>query len=153
MSIRSGVAGLVIIAAGVGVMSFGSQARADELFAVMVGGNQIPIGSGSVNGHGSASVMKAGNKICFAALVAGIDTPTEFHIHSGVAGTNGPDIIQFVEPGGPIQFTPGSPSTASGCISGVAKSTINAILQNPRNFYINVHTNQFPEGAIRGQLF
>jgi hypothetical protein len=153
MKLRYALAGVAMIAAGAGLTSFSSQVRADELFAVMVGGNQIPVGTGSVNGHGSASVMKAGNLICFAALVAGIDTPTEFHIHSGAAGTNGPDIVQFVEPGGPIQFTPGSPSTASGCIAGVPKKTINQILQTPRNFYINVHTNQFPEGAIRGQLF
>jgi hypothetical protein len=151
--------GAVVLASAITLAFFSSDsllsvAKADELFAVMVGGNQIPIGSGSVNGRGSASVMSAGNgKLCFAALVVNIDHPVEFHIHTGVAGQNGPDIIQFVFPGGPIQFPPGNPTTASGCISGVPTATIKSILQSPRKFYINVHTKQFPEGAIRGQLF
>lgn len=154
MRARNIIFGVAGVAAALGVVSLEAPARADELFAVMVGGNQIPTGSGSVNGHGTASVMNAGNgKICFAALVAGTDHPVEFHIHSGVAGANGPNIINFVFPGGPIQFPPGNPTTASGCVTGVPKTTIKAILQTPRNFYINVHTKQFPEGAIRGQLF
>lgn len=144
-------AGLI---AGFSTAAAFDSAKADEIFSIMVGGNQIATGTGSVNGRGSASVMNAGGgKLCFAALVVGIDHPVEFHIHSGAAGTNGPNIINFVFPGGPVQFPIGNPTTASGCITGVPISTINQIFLTPRNFYINVHTKQFPEGAIRGQLF
>jgi hypothetical protein len=27
-----------------------------------------------------------------------------------------------------------------------------AMIDNPANFYVNVHTSDFPDGAIRGQL-
>ncbi|MBS1786273.1 MAG: CHRD domain-containing protein [Acidobacteria bacterium] len=32
------------------------------------------------------------------------------------------------------------------------KSQINDIMKNPGNYYVNVHTAEFPNGAIRGQL-
>ncbi len=34
----------------------------------------------------------------------------------------------------------------------VTQAEIDAILANPSGFYINVHTTDFPGGAIRGQL-
>jgi hypothetical protein len=34
----------------------------------------------------------------------------------------------------------------------VKRSLIRAILRRPRRFYVNVHTNDFPGGAVRGQL-
>jgi hypothetical protein len=43
--------------------------------------------------------------------------------------------------------------TSSGCMGGIAAALISQIRMNPTGFYINVHTSQFPNGAIRGQLF
>ncbi|HVJ15948.1 MAG TPA: CHRD domain-containing protein [Polyangiaceae bacterium] len=37
------------------------------------------------------------------------------------------------------------------CI-GVHPDTLNAISQNPEQYYVNVHTQDFPDGAVRGQL-
>jgi len=129
------------------VMAAPTAAFADDLFAIMAGGNQVGT-VGSALGRGSASVMRAGPlTICFAALVTGIDTPTEFHIHQGVAGQNGPNVVNFIPP------TTGNPGTSSGCVKVTDQILVNAIFLHPRNYYLNVHTKAFPEGAIRGQLF
>ena len=40
---------------------------------------------------------------------------------------------------------------ASDCASAEA-SLISEIAQNPAGFYVNVHTSDFPGGAVRGQL-
>jgi len=64
------------------------------------------------------------------------------HIHSAPAGVNGPIVVPLVPP------TSGS---SSDCAS-VDRDLVLAILQHPENYYVNVHTTEYPGGAIRGQL-
>ena len=41
---------------------------------------------------------------------------------------------------------------ASGCITGVDRALIEDLVMHPYNYYVNVHTTDFPAGADRGQL-
>ena len=41
---------------------------------------------------------------------------------------------------------------AKGCVNGIAKNVIKAIRQHPEQYYVNVHTDEFAAGAIRGTL-
>jgi hypothetical protein len=42
---------------------------------------------------------------------------------------------------------------ASSDCAQVARSLARARLRNPTRYYVNVHTPNFPDGAIRGHLF
>ena len=43
-------------------------------------------------------------------------------------------------------------ANAKGCANGIAKNVIKAIRQHPEQYYVNVHTDEFPAGAIHGTL-
>jgi hypothetical protein len=41
--------------------------------------------------------------------------------------------------------------SAAGCVAAPS-ATVDAIRKHPADYYVNVHTGDFPDGAIRGQL-
>jgi hypothetical protein len=52
-----------------------------------------------------------------------------------------------------VPLTPPDESGMStGCVSDVDPALIEAIVTRPARYYGNVHTTDFPAGAIRGQL-
>jgi hypothetical protein len=85
--------------------------------------------------------------LCFTTLVTGIDTPVAAHIHNALAGRNGPILVTLTPSG------QGSPGNSSGCVTKVDPELLNLIRQTPGPFYVNVHTVQFPDGALWSQLF
>jgi hypothetical protein len=66
------------------------------------------------------------------------------HIHRGAASVAGPVVV-------PLQ-PPDSFGRSRSCTTGVDRALIKEILTEPYNFYVNVHTTDFPNGAMRGQL-
>jgi hypothetical protein len=96
-------------------------------------------------GRPFSTELTGAEEVCFELTVAAIDTPIGAHIHEGAAGTNGP-VVVGLEP-----LPPTGDSSSSGCVS-LERQEIIEILQDPSNYYVNVHTALFPDGAIRGQL-
>ncbi len=48
-------------------------------------------------------------------------------------------------------FETGQPVDLEDC-TNVDRARIKDIIQNPQNYYANIHNATFPAGAIRGQL-
>jgi hypothetical protein len=122
------------------------------LFTVLTGRNELNAttlrrGAGDPDGLGSANILIAkSDTVCFGISVSGLATPTAAHIHRGKRNENGPIVIPFTAP------TTGDPGASSGCVSGVSTSLVSELRQKPHRFYVNVHTSDFPGGALRGQL-
>lgn len=115
------------------------------LSAALLGSNEVPPAStGDPDGSGTANLTlnQGQGEICFNIQVSNIGTIRAGHIHVGVAGTNGPVVVDF----NPVV------NGLNNCVSGVDRDLIKAIRQNPAGYYVNVHTNEFPGGAVRGQL-
>jgi hypothetical protein len=127
----------------------GTKERA--LFAVLLGRNELagdPLrkGAGDADGRGASNVTIDGTSVCFGISVTNISTPIAAHIHQGKRNENGPIVVTLVHP------ATGDPGASSGCVQASADLAA-AIQRHPRRYYVNVHTGDFPGGAIRGQLF
>ena len=67
------------------------------------------------------------------------------HIHKAKAGTNGDVVVPFFANESPLDA-----SSKSGCVQAKA-AVVQGLAANPGNYYVNVHSPEFPKGAIRGQ--
>ena len=104
------------------------------------------VGVGDPDGSGLATITvnPGQGEICYELSVEDITLPAiGAHIHVGPAGENGPVVVPLTPPD--------SSGFSSGCAE-VSRELAKAIIQNPENYYVNVHTTDFPNGAIRGQL-
>ena len=106
-----------------------------------------PVWSGDPDGTGSAliTVNPGQGEVCWQTSVTNIVLPAvASHIHQAAPGIRGPIVIAL--------SPPGADGTAVGCRQGIDRELLKQILTNPGDFYVNVHTSDFPAGAIRGQL-
>jgi hypothetical protein len=119
-----------------------------RLTAVQNGANEVP--AADPDGHAITRVRAQGTTVDFAIAWAGIGAPTASHIHQGAAGVSGPVVVPFFSAptGLPTSF-----SAVAGTVANVSADLVTQINRQPRNFYANVHTAEFPGGAVRGQLF
>ena len=116
-----------------------------RLSTTLSGAEEVP-GPGDPDGSGTATIWlnQGTNRVCFDIRVANILLPaTAAHIHEGVVGDDGPPVVTLTPPD--------STGVASGCVEA-DQDVIKMIRQSPENFYVNIHTTDFPNGAIRGQL-
>lgn len=107
---------------------------------------------GDRNGRGSAVVFGIdgdANTLCYSLLVKKIGPATGAHIHEGAEGENGP-VVAFLAP--PADGTAGDCLTDGEEGKFAEGTTAAEILANPEDYYVNVHNEAFPNGAIRGQL-
>jgi hypothetical protein len=105
-------------------------------------------GAGDADGTGSASItVNVGQqRVCWDISVNNIAAPMRGHIHHAPALTNGPIVVGFFEPA-TVALKGCTPTTQP-----VDRALLKDIIQHPRDYYVNVHTADFPAGAIRGQL-
>src|SRR5687767_5659214 len=121
-------------------------AFAQTFVATLSGANEVP--PADPDGTGSASVTITGTTVTYSITANFIAAPAAQHIHSGVAGVNGPIVVNL--PGVWVGAGDG-PWTLNGSTTTDA-ATAASIIANPAAFYVNVHNTPFPGGAIRGQL-
>ena len=120
--------------------------------AELRGSNEAPTpNSSTAFGSAFVTIDTAAQTVTWEVTTTGIASPTLAHIH-GPGGNPGTAVGVFITfaanaaaiPGG---RTKGSTSTASLDATNFAK-----LLNNPGEFYVNVHSTAFPGGEIRGQL-
>ena len=103
------------------------------------------------DGSGFFSYTIEGDQLCYTLEVRDLTgAPVAAHIHVADRNVAGPVVV-------PLATPPAATSSVSGCIVAVEGGALTpaelaAISANPRAFYVNVHTPQYPGGEVRGQL-
>lgn len=99
--------------------------------------------------------MPLNQTIDYFVNVTGIQAVTQGHIHSAAEGENGPIVVTLFNFDSPqtevLQNGTIAASNLEGPMEGKTIPELIAAMQNGTT-YVNVHTEQNPEGEIRGQL-
>ena len=119
-----------------------TDAVGNQFRAEMNGANEP--GGGDPDGSGLAriEINDVTNSICTDLEVRQIGVVTAAHIHRGSAGMNGPPVVTLDAP---------DDNDSDDCDT-VDDALVDMIRNSPGGFYVNVHTADYPEGAIRGQV-
>lgn len=143
---------LVVLAATAPTAAQGDVATKCVAYTVLKPGNEIrppdtpdPVES---RAFGAAVVFVNGTTLSFSVAIVNParETFTLGHIHVGAAGTNGPPVVDlFTGSASPRLFLQPDRLTIDANVAA-------AICGNVAGYYINYHTTQDPQGAVRGQL-
>ena len=94
---------------------------------------------------GTITVNTAKHNICYEITTHDLKDMTMSHIHLGKKGVEGKVVVTLNVKNFNMK------AMGHACVkvsAGVAKQ----IFANPSHYYFNVHTRQFPNGAVRAQL-
>lgn len=81
------------------------------------------------------------HRVCYQLSYEGIGKPTGGHIHRGGQGTNGPVVVDLDL----------ARNGDQACVAGNPR-VLRDMQAQPQRYYVNLHTAEYPDGAIRGQV-
>ncbi len=113
------------------------------LTTTLTGAAEVP-GPGDPDGKGFAAVtVNPGQGVlCYTLSVSGIAPAEAAHIHEAPRGETGDVVVELLPP---------TNGFSSDCKT-VGRALAKDILKNPADYYVNVHNEKYPAGALRGQL-
>jgi len=138
-SVRLSLVAAIILAMLFATTAFMPSAQAAEATSATLSASQ----QGDLDGTGLISLTfdSVTGEVCYVLTTTGINPVVAAHIHAGEAGTTGGVVVDF---GAIVLGTP-------ACVQSTP-AQVQAIEASPASFYVNVHTSDFPAGAIRAQL-
>jgi hypothetical protein len=107
--------------------------------ATLNGANEVPANASTATGNATLNYNKTTKTLSMNVTYSGI-TPNDGHIHVGAVGVDGPIVFHLPSLTSPINFTSTALTTAQEA----------DLLSNL--YYVNLHTEAFTGGEIRGQL-
>jgi hypothetical protein len=138
---------LHLILVALTVLAFTSIAAGGRPFTTTLTGEAEIPGPGDPDGSGTATItLNSGRgEVCWEIHVMDITLPASgAHIHVIDPATGFGGVVVALSP-------PDESGHSSGCTTADA-DLIKGIKKNPEMYYVNVHTTDYPGGALRGDL-
>ena len=124
------------------VATGGDAALADPTYlaATLDGKSETPAADPDGTGAFKARLFVHDGKFCYTLTSSGLGTLTMAHVHSGAVGVAGPPVFTLL------------PSVPTETCLKIDPALAAKFASDPASYYVNIHTSDFPGGAIRGQL-
>ena len=134
--------GGVSMLAGAGTA--GTALAATPHFTAVLNGDNVPGGTADRDGWGRAriGIHQVSNELCTDLEVRSIGPVTSAQIYRGAPGAAGEPVSRIERPD----------DNDSWDCKAVGDALAQEIAANPSAFYVEIRTEEFPNGAIRGQL-
>ena len=126
------------------------------------GDEEVPPADTKATGEAIFRLSKKDGTLYYKLIVANIENVRMAHIHMAEAGSNGGVVVWLYPSSAPPVLIPGrfqgilaeGVITADNLVGALAGKSLDDLLEAMSNgkTYVNVHTNQFPGGEIRGQI-
>ena len=141
-------AAALLLSAGtaLGTVAMAGPAAADQgrVPAIPLNTEQETTGS-NTGASGFFSYTIQGDQLCYTITVRNLSLPAvAAHIHRAPRHVAGPIVIE-------LEVPPATSFTNSECVL-VGGTLLADVQANPKAYYVNVHTGNFPGGEVRGQL-
>lgn len=135
----------VIALAGIvaAVLFLSDTAQSGSVLSANLYGEEVVGGNGASDdayGDFNAYADPGTASLCYYLEVKGVGEITAAHIHAGKAGKNGPELVAL------------EMAAMDEICTDAPKDQIEAMIAKPANYYVDVHTDARPRGALRGQL-
>ena len=145
---------ILLLVIGLATYSFAAE---KSFKAMLVGSESVPAVETMAKGDATFTPIKDEEGLSYYVTVSDIENVTAAHIHLGKKGENGPPVALITNDKKAGKF---SGTIAEGTItkkdlmgSMTGKSVEDLIKQIKKgNAYLNVHTDKYPNGEIRGQI-
>ena len=139
---------------------FAGEEQQQERFITEVTGFEEVPPVNDTSAIGVAEFKLGQDNIMYTVNVTDIENVTAAHIHRGQVGENGPIVITLFKEDTPTTaaMTTGvlsegniTATNLEGPMAGQLLSNLTSAMQNEQT-YVNIHTQQNPNGEIRGQI-
>lgn len=128
---------------GSGQASAVGEGASSRLSAQLTGATEVP-GPGDPDGTGQATVVveSGRSELCYRIEITAVAGVVGVALHEGAAGEQGAVVLGLDAPEG---------GSVEGCVT--ADSTLlERVSRTPQRYYLNIRSDEHPDGALRGQL-
>jgi hypothetical protein len=138
--------------------SIGFSAGKGSFSAKLSGGEAVPAVTTPATGKAEFKLSKDGKGLTYKLIVTDIENVTSAHIHLGKVGKEGPPLASlFAGPKKEGRFSGVlaegvlTEKSLMGSVSGKPLSELVKVIKSGST-YVNVHTDGYPGGELRGQI-
>lgn len=140
MTLTKFAAALILSTSALPALSLGLAINAN------LNGNNVIPGPGDSDGSGYVvlALKAAIGEVCGFVSIDGVDqTNIVVRVHKAESGQVGPNLFDLAST---------SDGSSFACVKHIGPTIINDMKDHPSAYYVNVHNDEFPNGALRGQF-